>query len=69
MTNIRSLTKKGLELQQKELYQEILDKTGINTVTCGMCGSVNFHKIEEEEIKCSSCEFHSEPCDFPDFYY
>lgn len=53
---------------QIELMQEIIDKAKINIVTCGMCGDVLLHEIEDEEIKCH-CGFESEPCDFPDLIY
>ena len=51
---------------QSQLKQEIINKTNINIVTCGNCGSVLFHKIGCEEITCPDCGFSSEPCDFPD---
>lgn len=51
---------------QSQLKQEIINKTNINIVTCGNCGSVVFHKIGCEEITCPDCGFSSEPCDFPD---
>lgn len=51
---------------QNELQQEIIDKTGINIVTCGNCGSVLLHYIDDEFIQCPDCKFASEPCDFPD---
>lgn len=54
---------------QSELQQEIIDKTGINIVTCGNCGRVMFHYTDDNDIKCPDCGFESEPCDFPDFEY
>lgn len=51
---------------QSQLKQEIINKTNINIVTCGNCGSVVFHKIGCEEITCPDCGFSSEPCNFPD---
>lgn len=60
------------EREQYELAQEIVNKTDINIVTCGDCGSVNLHRLNmglDEEITCSSCGFTSEPCDFPDLFY
>ena len=51
---------------QVELSKEILDYTDINIVTCGNCGVVLLHKIDNTEIECPKCEFKSEPCDFPD---
>jgi hypothetical protein len=51
---------------QNILKQEIINKTDINIVTCGNCGSVVFHRIGCKEITCPDCGFSSEPCDFPD---
>lgn len=53
---------------QYELSQEIQNMSGINIVTCGDCGDVNLHRLEDEEISCVSCGFESEPCDFPDLF-
>jgi len=57
-----------LETKQFELSREVVQKSGINIVTCGMCGEVLLHRFEETEIKCPYCEFESEPCDFPDLF-
>ena len=54
---------------QLELQQEIIDKTGINIVTCGHCGDTLLHYIDDEVIICPDCKFESEPCDFPDLNY
>ena len=54
---------------QNELQQEIINLTGINIVTCGNCGSVVLHYIDDEFIQCPDCKFASEPCDFPDLNY
>jgi len=54
---------------QLELQLEVVAKTGINIVTCGNCGSIVLHKIQDETIKCSDCDFESDPCDFPDLNY
>ena len=53
---------------QYALSQEMLRATGINMVTCGDCGEVNIHRVDEEDITCASCGTTSEPCDFPDFF-
>lgn len=54
---------------QLELQQEIIDKTGINIVTCGNCGDTLLHYIDDEVIICPYCKMESEPCDFPDLNY
>jgi predicted RNA-binding Zn-ribbon protein involved in translation (DUF1610 family) len=63
------LNKNIMKDTQFKLYQEIVDVAKINMVTCGDCGDVVLHRMEEEEIKCPHCGFKSEPCDFPDLYY
>jgi predicted RNA-binding Zn-ribbon protein involved in translation (DUF1610 family) len=54
---------------QYSLRQAILVATGINIVTCGDCGQVMLHRIEEVEITCTECGFTSEMCDFPDLNF
>jgi predicted RNA-binding Zn-ribbon protein involved in translation (DUF1610 family) len=59
-------SKKEKRLEQYDLQQEVIKKSGINIVTCGNCGSVVLHRLSDEEIQCPDCGFESEPCDFPD---
>lgn len=63
---------------QIELQNKIVALANVNLVTCGSCGSTMFHEVvvvtqemkkEEYEIECPYCDFKSEPCDFPDFFY
>lgn len=54
---------------QLQLQREVVEKSGINIVTCGNCGSTILHRITDEEIKCPDCGYESEPCDFPDLNY
>lgn len=58
-----------LQVMQYQMQREIVNVVGINIVTCGQCGQVILHKVEQEEIKCHECGFESEPCDFPDLNY
>lgn len=53
---------------QFKLLQELINKAGINVVTCGMCGDVLLHRVNEDEVSCPHCEFKSDPCDFPDLF-
>jgi hypothetical protein len=46
-----------------------MQASGYNVVTCGKCGCVNLHEMHQEEIECWSCDYKSEPCDFPDYFY
>lgn len=53
---------------QIHLIQE-MQVSGFNVVTCGHCGTVNIHRMNEEDIQCWWCQFTGEPCDFPDYFY
>lgn len=55
--------------KQLELQIEIVEKTGINIVTCGNCGDVILHRIQDEEIDCPYCGHNGDPCNFPDLNY
>jgi hypothetical protein len=55
--------------KQYELAQEVVRRSGISIVTCGNCGDVNLHRVDDDEITCASCGFESEPCEFPDLFY
>lgn len=65
-------------LEQIELMKIVQQKANINLVNCGSCGDVFLHEIkpltqemdlEELDLTCPYCDFKSEPCDFPDFFY
>jgi rubrerythrin len=53
---------------QYQLQLEI-QASGFNVVTCGSCGDVMFHKIQEGDLKCPSCGFEDEQCEFPDLFH
>ena len=50
------------------MQERIQRECNINIVTCGHCGNVMLHKIEDTNLLCE-CGFESEPSDFPDLYY
>lgn len=65
-------------LEQIEFQNKIIHLANVNLVSCGSCGSVMFHEVvnitqemkeEEYNIECPFCDFKSEPCDFPDYFY
>ena len=60
-------------LEQIDLQEEVQLVAGINLVTCGNCGGTLFHKItsihDDIDIVCPYCDYTSEPCDFPDYFY
>lgn len=52
-----------------DLALEVTKKSGICIVTCGNCGRAMLHRSGATEIDCESCNYVSEPCDFPDLFY
>ena len=66
----RALVMKQRWDKQCEMAQQVIDKTGINIVTCGQCGHVMLHSRDDcDNIECPHCGFTSEACDFPDFFH
>jgi len=62
--------RKKLVLQQIELFNTIYSEAKVNIVTCGHCGTVLLHKVNEEStIDCYSCSNIMDKCDCPDFWY
>jgi|TARA_X000000368_G_C22872946_1_gene641765 predicted RNA-binding Zn-ribbon protein involved in translation (DUF1610 family) len=75
MKNRYQKEKENKMLEQYDMAQEIVNKTGINIVTCGNCGDVLLHNINDldsegtsNDIVCPSCGWESESCDFPDLF-
>lgn len=62
-------TKRDLVINQLELVQEVISKTNINIVTCGNCGSVILHKLEDDTITCYDCKSEMYLSDCPDLFY
>lgn len=57
------------QLNQYDLSQEIVKNAEINIVSCGNCGDVLLHRIDNVDIECPNCKYIGEPCDFPDLFY
>ncbi len=55
--------------EQLNLMREVLNKTDINLVTCGNCGSILLHRIDNEIINCYSCKRDMDTSDCPDYFY
>lgn len=52
------------------MAERIVIKLGINIVTCGDCGNVLLHGMDNcNDIECPHCGFTSESCDFPDLFH
>lgn len=62
-------TKRKLIINQINLMDDIRQYANINIVTCGHCGTVLLHKIEDEEIHCFDCNNVLDLSDCPDLYY
>ena len=62
-------TKRELAEKQIELQERVIALTNINIVTCGHCGSVLLHELNDELIECASCKHELDQCDCPDLWY
>lgn len=54
---------------QISLQKEIVDKAGINLVSCGSCGDIMLHRLPTDELRCPLCGYEGDICDFPDVNY
>lgn len=64
MTSPKKLAKQQIELQKK-----IQDLANVNIVTCGNCGQIILHEINEDDIECFECNEVLEKSDCPDLWY
>jgi len=62
-------TKRELAEKQIELQNRVLILANINIVTCGNCGWVLLHKLNDEYIECASCKSVLDQSDCPDLWY
>ena len=60
-------TKKEIAENQIRIQQE-MQNAGFNIVTCGNCGSILLHEIEDETIECL-CGHDMDLSDCPDLWY
>jgi hypothetical protein len=63
------MTKRELAKKQIELMDDIRFKANINMVTCGHCGTIILHEMNDEPIDCFSCMSTMEQSDCPDYWY
>ena len=68
-TNTETMTKRELAEKQIELQERVIALANINIVTCGHCGSVLLHELNDELIECASCKHELDQCDCPDLWY
>lgn len=64
-----SLLPRSAGSSQVSLQREIVDKAGINVVTCGSCGDVTLYRLPADRVHCSSCDHEGDVCCFPDLNY
>ena len=62
-------TRRELAQEQLDLMNDIRAKANINMVTCGHCGTILLHEMNEEDIECFGCKNVLDQSDCPDFWY
>jgi hypothetical protein len=60
----KELVKKQIELQNK-----VIKLANINVVTCGNCGCVLLHELNDKPIDCACCNSTLDQSDCPDLWY
>ena len=56
-------------IEQIRLQEKMQSLSGVNLVTCGNCGSVLLHEMNEEQIDCFACGNMIDQSDCPDYWY
>ena len=62
-------TKRQLAEKQIELQNRVIALANINIVTCGHCGSVLLHELNDKPIECACCKSELDQSDCPDLWY
>ena len=62
-------TKRELAVEQISLQERVISLAKINIVTCGNCGSVLLHELNDETIECACCKQELDQSDCPDLWY
>ena len=63
-------TKREQAIEQIELMDEIRNESGINMVTCGHCGTILLHRMDDSEtVHCFGCGREEALSDCPDYWY
>jgi len=63
-------TKRDLATQQIELMETIRQKSNINIVTCGNCGTILLHEMGvSDTVECFGCKEEIAKSDCPDYWY
>ena len=62
-------TKRELAVEQISLQERVISLAKINIVTCGNCGAVLLHELNDETIECACCKQELDQSDCPDLWY
>ena len=67
-------SKRDLAQEQLNLMEIIRDKSNINMVTCGNCGTILLHEMksiheDNHDITCFGCKQEMDFSDCPDYWY
>lgn len=67
-------SKRDLAQEQLDLMEIIRDKSNINMVTCGNCGTILLHEMksiheDNHDITCFGCKQEMDFSDCPDYWY
>ena len=61
--------KNKLVRKQIELQNRVIELANVNIVTCGNCGCVLLHELNDKPIDCACCNSTLDQCDCPDLWY
>ena len=59
----------GFKKQQLNLFNNMVNNSQTNIVTCGNCGEVLLHQVGDTEIFCGYCDRNMALSDCPDLKY
>lgn len=60
---------KKLATQQILLQKKVQDLANVNIVSCGNCGQIILHEINDDDIECFNCGFILDQSDCPDLWF
>lgn len=62
-------SERDMAIDQIRLQEKVQKLANVNIVTCGNCGTVLLHEMNEDDIECFNCRRVMEQSDCPDFWY
>lgn len=63
------IARRGLMNAQIDLAKRVVSACGVSVVTCGHCGTVLLHDLNEAEVHCFGCNQEQDASDCPDLFY